>query len=179
MALTSYPASGEKVRASKVQSLVGENRLLYAVLSTNQDYTSNTTLANVTDLVLPVAINHTYLIEAHLVATSAANAAGDIKYAFTFPAGCTVDLVGEGAHNSMASGSQSDLESFAAMADSSTPTASVPYGTSTAQTSGTIWLRVVVGSTAGNVQLQAAQNSTSVNKSTLVANSWMTGRMVL
>ena len=176
---TLVPSAGAKVRGSTLSALFSERTPIYAFLSTNQPYTSNNTPADVTDLVAALSANATYDFMFHLFASSAANAAGDVQYRFTFPALAAVDVGSVGPHNSLASGTNADIEAFAATNDSSSPTASFPFGTSTSVTGSHLHVRIVVGATAGNLQLQASQFASNINTTTLLANSYLVGERVL
>lgn len=178
MAFTAVPSAGTKVRASVLSSLFSERTPLYAVLATGVPYTSNATPANVTDLVLAMLANHSYLFEAHMFA-SGGNNAGDVQYQFTYPTGCTVDIGGSGLHTSVTSGSSGIIETFSVVGDTTSPTTALGFAVSTTVTKATIWGRIAVGSTAGNLQLQASQAASNGTATNVLAGSFLRATMVL
>lgn len=126
------------------------------------------------DLVLALAINTTYEVRGLLIVTSAANAAGDFSYDWGFPANAVVSAGGVGLHNTLASGSQSDLEGVAYPLDASSPVGSLPYGASTSNSGISVNARVKMGSTAGNLELLWAQVASNANATTLKGGSFIT-----
>lgn len=171
--LTALP-SGSKLRASALEARYAELRPLRATLAASQDFTSTTTLADLTGFSLTLAASTEYEIELHAIATSVANAAGDVKYAFTLTGGTfTAHIAAAGPHNSLASGTQSDLESFAVRSMTASPTTSFPFGTSTTETMSSLYGRIITGSAAITLQVQAAQQSSSGNKTTVLQHSYL------
>ena len=134
--------------------------------SSDQTVTSSTTLVNDTQLKFAVAANETYIFQAWLY-TYAADGTPDIKTTFTGPAGSTV----------LWSSSQVIFNASGA----TTLTVVAPGGTvgdffvdanlRAIQLYGTI----LNGSTAGDVQLQWAQNTSSANGTSVKAGSSIFG----
>jgi hypothetical protein len=161
--------AGQTLTAAALNALVP----LEAQLSSDQSKTSNTTFADLTDLTLAVEANATYQVEGLFIATSAANAAGDVKYRFSYPANATMTITGPGPHNSLASGSQADGEWFYVLLDNSSPTADIPYGASTAGAAAIINGKLVVGATAGDLVVGWAQQSSNANATVFKAGSYI------
>jgi hypothetical protein len=134
--------------------------------SSDQTVTSSTTLVNDSQLKFAVAANETYIFETWLY-TFAADGTPDIKVTFTGPSGSTV----------LWSSSQVIFNAAAA----TTLTSVNPGGTSAdlfvdannraIQLYGTI----LNGATAGDVQLQWAQNTSSANGTSVKAGSYIYG----
>lgn len=134
--------------------------------SSDQTVTSSTTLVNDSQLKFAVAANETYIFQAWLY-TYAADGTPDIKVTFTGPSGSTV----------LWSSSQVIFNSGAA----TTLTVVNPGGTTAdlfvdanfraIQLYGTI----LNGATAGDVQLQWAQNTSSANGTSVKAGSSIFG----
>jgi hypothetical protein len=161
--------AGQTLTAAALNALVP----LEAQLSSDQSKISNTTFADLADLTLAVEANATYELTGLFVATSAANAAGDVKYRFSYPANATMTLTGPGPHNSLASGSQADGEWFYVLLDTATPTADIPYGASTAGAAAIINGKLVVGATAGNLVVGWAQQASNANATVFKAGSYI------
>jgi len=152
----------------------------YAFLTASVPYTNVGTVQPVTDLTLPAAAGHTYELNAHLYASSAANNQGDIQYALSFPALAVVDWTGFGLHNSLASGTTAGLEGIADANQTTGQTVTIPYGCSTTPTHTWLTARIVMGATAGNVQMMASQFvAAAATTSTLLIRSYMTLRMLI
>jgi hypothetical protein len=134
--------------------------------SSDQTVTSSTTLVNDSQLLFAVAANETYIFQAWLY-TFAADGTPDIKVTFTGPAGSTV----------LWSSSQVIFNAAAA----TTLTVVAAGGTSSdlfvdanfraIQLYGTI----LNGGTAGNLQFQFAQNTSSANGTSVKAGSSIFG----
>ena len=151
MAWTTLPGV-ERLRASILSAAITELRPLYALVTTNQDVgNSNTTFTDITELAIAVAANTTYEIRAFIQYSS--NSTADIKIQFTLPAGATMDVLGIGLTAAEAITFFRNTGGSAALGGSVN---GILYG-------GT----VTIGATAGTLQMQAAQN-TSTAVSTLV-----------
>lgn len=131
------------------------------------------------DLVIPLLANTTWDITSLMLVSSAANAAGDFAFQYTYPAGCTVDLGHLAPHDSLASGSNSSLESAGVSNSTASPTGLMAAGASTSITSHWVWGRIAVGATAGNFTLTWAQLSSNANNTTLNIGSNLTLRRVV
>jgi hypothetical protein len=161
--------AGQKLTAAALNALVP----LEAQLSSDQSKVSNTTFADLADLTIAVAANATYELTGLFIATSAANAAGDVKYRFSYPANATMTLTGPGPHNSLASGSQADGEWFYVLLDTASPTADIPYGASIAGAAAIINGKLVVGATAGDLVVGWAQQSSNASATVFKAGSYI------
>ena len=132
--------------------------------SGDQSVSSSTTLVDCNDLVVPVAANTVYAIDAAIFFT--AGTTGDIKHAFTCPTGATLrwGLI----HQKQADGSTtiSALE-----VASGNPEASSGSGAS--ETWARISGRLSVGATAGNLQYQFAQDTSNATNTTIHEGSWL------
>ena len=134
--------------------------------SSDQTVTSSTTLVNDSQLKFAIAANETYIFEAWLY-TYAADGTPDIKVTFTSPAGSTLFW----------SSSQVIFNAAAA----TTLTVVAPGGTT-----GDLFVdsnlraiqlygSVLNGGTAGDVQFQLAQNTSSANGTSVKAGSYIYG----
>lgn len=138
--------------------------------------TSDATLNADPDLVIVLPANRTYDVTGWMIHSSAANAAGDIQFSWSWTNTATVTMYGLGPHNGIVSGSQSDLESIARAADSSSPTTASPYGSSTTPINTHLRARVVTGGSAVTLTLNWSQASSNVNGTTLHAGSMISAR---
>jgi hypothetical protein len=172
VALTTIPSAGAKLRASVLSSLITELRPITARMSVNQTLTtSSTTLQNLTELVAAVVANATYDFTLIAAATVAAGTTEDVKYSFTWPTGATADWYSHGPATTLAAGTTApDLEAVARLAASS-GSDTTAFGLTTSNTSQFLHGRLVMSSTAGNLQVQAAQNTSGGNAVTVKAGS--------
>lgn len=162
-------AAGDIILADHHNALVP----ITAVKASSTARTSTTTETADPELVLSMRVG-TFDIAGVLLVSSAANAAGDFEYGYSWTGGgMTVTMGHAGPHNSLASGSQVDGEFTYLAADSSTPTSTMPYGASIAGVAIPIAARVVV-TVAGTLSLIWAQQSSNANATTLLAGSWIT-----
>lgn len=117
---------------------------------------SNTTLANVTGLSFGIGASEVYRVECDLQCS--ANASGGLKVAFSVPSGAAV----------------TGVVMFNAAA-ATVNTRSSDLTTASGSTSAVVYVRVVAtvvnSSTAGTVQLQAAQNGSHASDSIIYAQS--------
>lgn len=175
----SDPSAGTTLTAAKVAELA-----TYAVpieaskASDSAALASDATLNADPDLVIVLPASRTYDVDGWMIHSSAANAAGDIQFGWSWTNTATVTMYGLGPHNSMASGSQSDVESIARAADTTSPTAGTPYGASTTPTNSHIRARVVTGASPVTLTLNWAQATSNVSGTTLHAGSYISARRV-
>jgi hypothetical protein len=139
----------------------------------DESVTSSTTLQNDNELLLAVSANCTYAFRVWLLATDATDVNGDIKFAFTFPTGAVCHFSGRGPHTLLASGAFGDGEYIGRNTATSGSTVA-SYGLSTSVIGIEITGLLIVSSTAGNLQLQWAQNASDANATTVQAGSFMT-----
>lgn len=140
----------------------------------DESLTSNTTLQNDDALVLAVAANATYTFRVWILAVDATDATGDIKFGFTFPTGATCHFSGKGPHTGMAAGGAFGDGEYIGRNTATSGTTVVTYGLSTSIVGVEITGLLIVGGTAGNLQLQWAQNASDANATTVQAGSFMT-----
>lgn len=147
MAFTAKPSAGGKLRASVYAANIDERTMLLTFTLVAQNVgPSNTTLQDVTNMSLTVVAFATYRFTLDLQYTS--NATADIKIGFTVPTGATMDFTTSG-YNAAGTfvtgvGVQSTVVDF-----------------SGASTSARLSGIVGMSSTAGVLQLQAAQNTST------------------
>lgn len=142
---------------------------LSAYKGSNQSVTSSTTLVSDSALVIPLVADAVYDFEL-VLGYNGASGAGNIKLAWVLPSGATI---GYAIYGNTTSGAATDapwVTSASAQAlgtsGTSTPVAAVLSGT------------VNVGSTAGTMQLQWAQNGSSGTATTVLAGSVLLGWQV-
>lgn len=180
MALTIAPDFTDGiVSAAKLQQLsdaVNDRTPLFARVTTTQNLTaSTTTLQNVTELAVALEANASYWGELYLTALGASGATEDIKLGFTFPTGCVVDMfpIGPGSTTTSVSlATVMQLNSFPSLTSGSS---SRDFGVTTGFGVIHLGLRIANGSTAGTLQLQAAQNTSGLNLISVVASSSLVG----
>ena len=128
----------------------------------DESVTSSTTLQNDDHLTFPIAANETWIVECTLHTTFAA--AGGLKIAMNGPSGATIRTSAVMDSNGIvpAHGSSGSLAGAIALS---------PAGA----TSGLVAVKCIIvnGSTAGNVNLQFAQNVSDVTATTVLANSYL------
>lgn len=151
-------------------AVAGIGQVQYSANTVNQSFTSNTTLANLTNLSASVAANAVYVFNATIFVSGAANAAGDVKFTVTLPSGAVFDFAGNGPDVSLASLTVQTGD-WVARTNLSSAGNTLAYGVSTSTIAITLFGRVVMSSTAGTFQLQAAQNGTSASATTIQARS--------
>lgn len=174
---TALPGVG-RLRASILSSLISELRPIGSVMTVDQALaTGTTTLANVSELVVPVASNTTYSGWLHLFYTNAVGTTEDIKVAFTFPSGAVLHFGGAGGVVGL-TGTAGDIEAVGRLSATSGTTV-ISLGASTSTVQALIRLRLAVGSTSGSLQVQAAQNTSGANATTVKAGSSLEIRQVL
>lgn len=135
--------------------------------TSDQSVTSSTVLVNDTALTVPVAASATYLVEWSLVTDG--NASGDLKYAFTGPAGATMTWESEGLLTT-------DTTNVArAATDVAAIGTTVSHGTIASGTNSRVDGRGVltVAGTAGNLQMQWAQATSNGTASKVKAGSYL------
>lgn len=134
-------------------------------------YTSNTALANISALTIPVAasgIAETWQFHGELYIDG--DPTGDVQIAVTVPTGSSLQWGPRGLNSGGTNPSY-------AMTTTSGTSVTIGCISGTRQLvvfSGT----VITGTTAGNIQIQAAQGSSSVTATTIRAASWVRGQRV-
>lgn len=136
------------------------------VKSGNQSWTSDTTLANVTDLVHAMLANEKFIFEILLFVSGGTT--GDIKLSLTWPAGAAgkwgVDGQGTAA-GGIESGSRFDTQT--------TSGGTAALGTLAATNTVRLFGTIRNGANAGDLQLQAAQNTSNGTATVIQADSWL------
>lgn len=152
---------------------IGQTR--YIAKTADETVTGSTTLQNDDHLVLPVVANAVYTFDLDLYMTDSADVVGDFKMSFTCPTGATFDMHGAGAHvTDLGGGTSSNGEWIGKLATTSAG-ATIAFGVSNpGPTAARVYGRLVMGGTAGNLQLQWAQNASDASGTTLKAGSYMT-----
>lgn len=175
MAFVSF-ASGQKLRASRLNELASYAVPITAVKVVPTGPRVNNTKSNDPELAITLPANRAYEVFGSLLITGG-NAAGDFAYGWNWTNTATIIVNGLGAHNSLASGSQSpDAEVIAYLADSATPTSSTPYGASTSNTGAYISAYVVTGNADVLLTLEWAESATNATGTTLLAGSRIAAR---
>lgn len=168
-------SAGQIALASKFNELASYAVQIAASKASGTSRTNNTITAD-PDLVLVLPASRTYWVEGSLRISSAANAAGDFQYRWAWTNTATVTIYNSGPHNSIASGSQSDLESISYAADSATASSATPFGASTVSNTVKIWAQVVTGGSPVTLTFEWAQSATNANATTLDVDSMITAR---
>lgn len=164
---TALEAAGAKYRAAAHQAQIRELRPIRARMASDQALTSNSsTLQNITDLVCAVEANTTYRFEATWVYMSGTTA--DIKFAVTFPTGTTCDYFSWGLDTTLAV-----VEVLEVNIASGTAKSYGGAGTASARFV-QAWGTLSVGANAGNLQVQAAQITPTVEVENVKAGSKLT-----
>lgn len=171
-------AAGQTLTAAKVEDLASYAVPVQAAKAGDTSRNTTATAAADPDLVLVLPANRTYVVEAVLHVSSAANAAGDFRVSYSWTNTATVYVSGHALVNTLASGTTGDLEAVAQAADSTSPSADVNYGASTSRNTVTVWARVTTGGSNVTLTLQWAQQTSNANNTTLHAGSQLTAHRV-
>jgi hypothetical protein len=151
--------AGARITASAMQGIAP----LAVVKPTDQSVTSSTTLVNDNALVVAVAASASYLFFCYLDYEGAS--AGDLKYEWTVPASATLRFGQIGQTTASA----------ATVASTNSDSTVYAIGTDAAATLNAVTMigSLVVSSTAGNLQLQWAQNASSATATIVHAQSFL------
>ena len=180
MAYTTPPSAGSRLRASVLAAIAEELQDITARTTGDQNLTaSSTTLQNVTELVVTPDIGQFYRITLNVLATLSSGTTEDIKFAVTFPAGATCVLVGIAGGTAGGVTAQVSTDMNIAGGALTSGTAFQAFGLSTSTVSITIMFTLFMSSTAGNFQVQAAQNTSGVNVVTVKTGSVLSARQAL
>lgn len=145
------------------------NKTIVITKASSQIVSNSTTLVNDAEITSAVSANSTYSFQIVMLWTS--NSTADIKWTLTFPTGavCNWGAVRLDTTTAGLTGS-GDFGAYApATSGSSLITAG---GTGLAQIS-VSYGSLIVGSTAGSLTLQWAQNTAAVVNTTIYAGTWM------
>lgn len=136
--------------------------------TSDETVTSNTTVQNDDQLLLPLSTNARYLFDSIIFYSGAATPAGDLKIKWTGPAGAVMQWANFGVNTSALTTYNVVVEALAA----ASPRA---VGTNGAGA----WMScrpggiLTTGSTSGNLQLQWAQNASSATGTIIYAGSYI------
>lgn len=162
-------AAGRKIRASELNDAIP----LFARSTADLTKTSSAALADVTGLAIAMTASTVYALDGYIAYDSGPT--GDLKLALAAPTGTTGHWALHGIATT-ATGSIGDLDvrRVNGFGDSNTRTlggydADPGLGT----LMGTLRGYVVVASTAGNLQVRFAQNTSNATSSVLKAGSWI------
>jgi hypothetical protein len=145
------------------------NKTIVIAKASSQIVNNSTTLVNDAEITSAVSANVTYSFQLGLMWTS--NSTADIKWGFTFPTGAVCNW-GATRLVSSVGGLTGDAD-FGAFAPATSGTSVVSAGgTGLAQLS-IVMGSLMVGSTAGSLTLQWAQNTAAVVDTTVYAGTWM------
>lgn len=173
MTLTGALTVSSNLAVSGNLSVTGIGFRSFVRKTSDESVTSSTTLQDDNQLTLAVSANCTYAFRVWIMATDATDANGDIKFAFTFPTGAVCHFSGKGPHSLLASGAFGDGEYIARNTATSGSTVAT-YGLTTSVIGIELTGLLIVSGTAGNLQLQWAQNSSDANATTVQSGSFMT-----
>lgn len=165
-----YFTASEVVTAAKMNSLVG-----YVLKTADESVTSSATLQNDDHLLYTIPGAGTYIIDVWLFVTSAANAAGDLQFGFTFPTG-TMHVGVHGLDITLASGANGTSIAQGSLSAASGATVS-NVGASTSTTMAHVH-GILVATASGTLQFQWAQSASNVNATTVKAGSHLLVKQV-
>jgi len=154
-----------------------ENKTLFVRKTADEIVNNSTSLQNDDHLVLAVAADSVYIVEAFLIYR--ANVSADFKLAFTWPASATMSFGSIGGDLDAGGGDNNTVKLQArqrATSGSTTLTyASIGTGS---ETSLRVTGLLITGATAGNLQLKWAQNTAHASDAILMEDSWLSLRKV-
>jgi hypothetical protein len=167
MVLKTFVA-GEVLTAADVNLYL--KNMLTAIKPANESVTSSTVLQDDDHLSIPLAANSTYLVIGVLNYDGALT--GDFKMAFTGPAGVTLNIHTDGLGIAATDGTGDQVFLIEAVAP-----AGGAFGTIAAADHRPLLFIgfVATGGTAGNLQLQWAQNTSNGTATRVLATSGMIG----
>lgn len=133
--------------------------------ASDETVNNSSTLQDDDDLLITMGANEVWYFEAMLIFTS--NGTADFKMAFTVPSGATLEAVGVGKEPG---GADARVRRLIGSASSESYD-----GSATTEDSVIVKGTVRVGGTAGNLQLQWAQNTADASDTKLLTDSWLMG----
>jgi hypothetical protein len=156
---------GQVLTAALVNSWLAP---IAAYKASDESVTSSTVLQNDNDLVVAVAASCTYMLDLYVNYEGGTQGSSDLKLGWTVPAGTTVTW-GHIGVNTVGTITQ------ASVATTSDQTNTPSFGTNGAGNALSAFIRgtVLVSSTAGNLQLQWAQVTSSGTATKVKAGSYM------
>lgn len=160
-------AAGARLTATAINSIIPT----FAVVLTSQTKTSSTTLSTLTGFAIAMEANSTYVMDGYLAYI--AGATGDLKVAFVGPTGTTGHWCLYGLSTAATSVS-GDLDARRQTAFGTGTTAAVGGSDTLSGVLACIpRLYVVTSSTAGDLTISFAQNTSSATGSTISAGTWI------
>ncbi len=163
-------AVGQLITATRLN-----RRLPIHVVSTGTvNLASDATLNDSTELILNLLANVTYWIRGALYISTAANAAGDFQYGWTWTNSGSVYRSSFGLADTLASGSTGDEYGGGFLVDTTSPAAGVGFGASTSTNVVQVNDKFVTGGSDVVLTLTWAQQNSNVNNTTLALGSWLT-----
>jgi hypothetical protein len=155
-------AVGQELGAADVNNWLTPDVI---VKPSDQSVTSSIVLVNDIDLVLALGASTRYLLTAFLVYEGGTQGSSDMKFSFTTPAGATLRYMAY---------CQTTAGAFAGAAVRAA-TSVISCGSTGAGNSLGVMISgtIAVSTTAGNLQLQWAQNSSSATATIMHQNSWL------
>jgi hypothetical protein len=167
--VSTYPAisAGQRITASLLTSMLP----ITVRKPADQSVTSSTTLTNDNDLVVSLEANATYEVDGYLMVFGSGAGLGDCKIDFTIPSGASMRYTSGGVVNSNPATAYEDTVNANTTARAIGTNGSVDMG---------VPLRadIVMGSTAGSVQLRFAQNSSNATATGFRAGSRLRFRRI-
>ena len=153
----------------------GPNATIVVVKAADQSVTSSTTLVDDDDLAFPIKASEVWAAEFNLFYNGAIG--GDLKVAFTVPAGATGNWSITGPAVAQSSGVlENTMQNGAKLDTFGTAIAVGASGTGQATELAVIKVLVVNSTTAGAVTLQWAQNASDGDPTTIKKNSYLVAR---
>lgn len=134
--------------------------------------TSSTTLQDVTGLAAAALANEVYLVDMALFAQNAVGTTEDIKYGFTFPTGAALRLAAIGGTTGGVSGANA-TDMFIRVQDITSGSTTMAFGVDTLITYTHMTGILTMSSTAGSLQVQAAQNTSGANAVSVRTGSYV------
>lgn len=151
-------------------AVTGVGGVQYVSKTSSQNLTaSNTTLQDVSTLVIPGVANAVYSFQILVFASSATDEVPDIKIGFSSPAGATIDWSSNGGNSNEAA--NEGWGNWLGIIGGTTATKI--HGLSTTTSCIQVFGRFNVSSTAGNLQFRASQATSSTHVVTVLAGSHM------
>lgn len=161
MTAVSSISAGARITASAVQGIAP----LAVEKAADESVTSSTTLQNDDALLVSVAASATYLFYCYLDYEGGTGGSSDLKFSWSVPTSATLrfSLIGtDASNNTLTATTKSESTSYTLRsAGAATLQAAVMIGT------------LVVSSTAGTLQLQWAQNTSSGTATKVHAQSFL------
>lgn len=165
-----YDVVTHRTKIGLLEAITGDiNTSRFVKKTSDESVTSSTTVQNDNQLVLAVQANSVYIIEGFFIYSGDG---GDIKLHFDVPSGATLDWVTNAPIGttditlSVAYQTAGSSPNGNDRADTTLKSVILPKGT------------LITGATAGNIQLQWAQNVSDPDATTIFANSWLRAQRV-